>query len=437
MATTPGSSPTALADVVADPAWIDLKQGVAVLRQMQSTDGAIDSGHAGTVAAHRAVWHVAAAISELVRYFPYDADYLDATITDLRNWVRSGFDKPDFSSSIGLFRPGRRRKDRRCHLVVFPMYARNGDGRCSFEAMVISEMWPRWLQVLERGRYRARAYVPLMLADFTSGFEPEAGLWFPDTVSTTPRGSYGFDRDLPLFEVEAARFRTVCAIATRSLHMTLSREVAAAVDDCRTAQRVFLLLGLLRRGDSYFTHFPCGLVTSTEPGPYWMRAIEELRRDLSAYLAAAEIAKGGHPLGLFTPDVLLLDRMLRATLVGSRWRNFDSLAGQVLFGCLRKDEVVSYRRGRLSIDNDIVPVVVGLADEIDLLYKESVNRSRTSLWMAGHRFISRYVSVSEESTWSAGTKSLSSALPDEFPLSMFFQDLSAEVVKLIAGTPEA
>ncbi|WP_331723098.1 DUF6421 family protein [Nocardia sp. NBC_00511] len=412
----------------ADSAWIGLKSEVNSLRLRQISDGRIDPGRANTVSAHRAVWRVADSILQLAPNFPHDGEYLDAVVRDLRNWARDGFNRPDFSRSMRLFQPDRRRADGRTHLAVFPMYARNGNGQCRYEAMLVSQVWPHWLEKLEQTYHPASIHVPLMVTDFTAGFEPESGLCYPDTVSASPHGGDRADNSLILFEFEAARFRSVCAAMVRPLNLALDSEVAAAIEHRRTAHHAFLALGLLREQTSGPGHVSPRSATRVQRGPYWMRALDELRRDLSAYLMATDLAPTGHPVGLLVPGVLLLDRAFRAPLSGGRWENFDSLAGQILFGCLRDNDVFGLSGGQMYIDDDrATQVIAELADAIDQLFSDNSDMLAPTLWAAGHELISRYVPASEESTWSHGTATLSDALPDEFPLDVFFEHLASDM----------
>ncbi len=50
----------------------------------------------------------------------------------LRAWAAGGFEKPDFTRSLEVFRPDLVREDGIEHLVVFPMYTQNGSRDTNF-----------------------------------------------------------------------------------------------------------------------------------------------------------------------------------------------------------------------------------------------------------------------------------------------------------------
>ncbi|WP_297622905.1 DUF6421 family protein [Nocardia sp.] len=420
-----------------DPAWIQLKDDIHRLRIIQTADGGINADNNRTVAAHRMVWQIVEAVMSMARYFPYDGEYLEAVVDDVRNWARAGFDIPDFSNSLRAFGPNDGRKDGRTHLVLLPAYARNSGGNCKFEAMLVGEAWPEWLDDLERTRFRADSYRPLMLADFTAGYDARPGAFFPDTVSAPQRVVDGSDSSLSLFACEAARFRAVCSAVVASLQMELPRELAMALHERRSSQQAFLLLGLLRDRSRHTDAFSPSTIPGEVPGPFWMQALEALRVDVAVYLEATDLQDAEHPIGSMVPGVLLLDRMLRAPLFGRRVRNVDSLAGQLLFGFLQHHRVLRWHGGRLRIDDNVTDMMVRLAMEIDGLNKYGDHRPKSTLWAAAHRLISRYVPPRGGSAWDHGMGSLASVAPDEFPLDAFFERLSSRVSELTAGSLSA
>ncbi|MEC3920349.1 DUF6421 family protein [Nocardia sp. CDC160] len=423
---------TPLTQAARDPAWADLKDGIHKLQLVQTADGGIDADNNRTVAAHRLVWRIANAVATMARYFPYDREYLDAVVNDLRNWARAGFDIPDFSSSMYAFQSTRIREDGRTHLVLFPIYARNSGGECRFEAMLVSETWPDWLDDLERTRFAADSYKPLMLADFTGGYEARPGAFFPDTISASRSAADNVDHSLHLFACEAARFRAVCSTAVSSLQMQLPRDYALPLHEGHSSQQAFLLLGLLRDWSRPTADQLLGEIPDDERGPFWISALAQLRVDVNAYLAAADLRNEEHPIGSMVPGIILLDTMLRAPLFGRRVRNVESLAGQLLFAFLQHHRALRWTGGKLRIDDSITDAVEHLSYEIDSLI--SRGDSGHALWTAGHRLVSRFVPPRRGSGWDEGSGSLTSVAPDEFPLEAFFVRLSSRVSEFTAGS---
>ena len=104
-------------------------------------------------------------------------------VADLRAWVEAGCAKPDFMASLALFRPEQHRDDGIEHLVVFPMYTPNGSPDTRFEALIVRTPWPEFIDKLERALFDNEKYVPVQLVDYTSGYDSECAVLFPETVS--------------------------------------------------------------------------------------------------------------------------------------------------------------------------------------------------------------------------------------------------------------
>ena len=122
----------------------------------------------------------------LLRHFPHQGDYIAALGEDLDQWAGSGFGAPDFLRSIEAFRPERDRRDGIEHLVVFPMYKQNGSPDTCFEALIVRVPWPRWAVELE-SRYDNAKFLPVEFVDYTSGYDSECAVLFPETFSAADR----------------------------------------------------------------------------------------------------------------------------------------------------------------------------------------------------------------------------------------------------------
>jgi hypothetical protein len=135
---------------------------------------------------------------------------------------------------------------------------------------------------------------------------------------------------------------------------------------------------------------------------------------------------------------ILLDRLLRFPVTGSRVRNYDGLGGQLLFAYLHRGGYLEWRDNRLTIDWAAVADGVGaLRAEVEGLYSAGIDRSKLAHWAAAHALVAAYVAPAAGSRWAAGGMAevedprpyVDLVLDDEFPLSIFY---SALRVKLAA-----
>jgi hypothetical protein len=430
------AAPVSLA---ATPAWTSLKAAVEELRTLQGADGSVpDAADHGL--ARALVDAVVAGVRELSPRLAHDAVYHAALVHDLRRWQLEGFGTPDFFDSLVSFDTMARREDGLEHLVLFPMYTQNGSTERRFEAVLLSVFWPDWVAAIEAAQFRNDAFVPVAFADFTSGYETHSAVLFPETVAV---------REVPAFtwgaifcDREAARFRRVVGAAVDALRIELPADAAALFDDQVVAQETFVLWDLVHdrahmRGDLPFDPF---LVKQRLP--YWLYALEELRCDLTAFRAAVELEQQGVAAARLVQYAVVLDRCLRFPVSGSRTRNYDSVGGQVLFACLRRNGAVSWSDNQLTLDWDRVAVVAQeLLARIERLYWESIDRNKVAHWLAAYDLVRDYVEPHVASRWSTGLTALGpeattkeyndAVLPDEFPLSMFFEILQKRIAPVV------
>lgn len=80
-----------------------------------------------------------------------------------------------------------------------------------------------------------------------------------------------------------------------------------------------------------------------------MYALEELRCDLTAYAQGVQLERGGFHFASNVRYAMLLDRMIRFPITGARVRNYDGLAGQLLFAFLRDGGWLHWEGGCLTI----------------------------------------------------------------------------------------
>ncbi|MBC9729713.1 DUF6421 family protein [Streptomyces sp. TRM68367] len=433
--------------VVDHPAWPVLKDAVEQIRPWQSKDGSIDfdaEGAPGLADAERAVRRVVDAVQELSALLSHDRAYHEALVRDLRRWADGGFQVPDFLDSLLAFQPAANRRDGLQHLVVFPMYTQNGNPDRNLEAVVLRMVWPDWLAELERSRYDNPLFCGITFEDFTSGYDTNSAVLFPETIAVRAapeRFSWGgifCDR-------EAARFRRVTAAAVGILGLELPEDVAALVDDQKRCEEAFVLWDMVHDRTHSHGDLPFDPFMIKQRQPFWMYGLEELRCDLTAFREAVELAKEGVSQALDVQVAVLFDRMFRFPVTGERVRNYDGLGGQLLFAYLHKHDVVRWTDNKLFIDWERAPQVTNqLCAEIEQLYRDGIDRPKLVHWFAGYELVSTYLAPHPGSKWAKGPDALDltqpprklvdDVLPDEFPLSMFYEALSKKLKKVIAAT---
>lgn len=440
-------SAPAVDDVVASPAWLDLKAAAVALRTMQVHDGSIpDAAHHAEAATLCA--QLRRSVADLAPMFPHDADYLSAVQADVEKWEAGGFGVPDFYDSLVAFHPASHRENGLRHLVVFPMYTQNGSPDRLVEAVLIEVVWPEFIEALEQ-TYTNALFVPIRFLDFTPGYDTNSAVLFPETVAM---------REIPAFtwgaifaDREAARFRSVTRKAAEITKLDLPDDAARLLDNQRLAEETFVMWDLIHdrthmRGDLPFDPFMI-----KQRMPYFLYSLEELRCDLTAFresvklVRAEETDETTREHAQLTQYAILFDRMFRFPLTGDRVRNYDGLGGQLLFAWLHQRDVLHWTDTQLAIDWAEVPdVVVGLSDAIDDLYWRSIDRPKAAHWLAAYELVRSVLDPHPASRWARGlpdeilegpTKGMTDAvLDDEFPLSMFYEALQKKMGDVIEST---
>ncbi|MBS2963538.1 hypothetical protein KGA66_10805 [Actinocrinis puniceicyclus] len=430
------------------PAWQRLVAAVEEIRPLQSKDGSIDAAAHDLADARAAVGALLDSLEALAPLFPHDAEYHTAVRADFKRWADGGFGVPDFLDSLLAFRPERQRVDGLEHLVVFPMYTQNGNPDRNIEAVLLRVVWPDWLAELERTRYDNPMFVPVAFTAFTAGYDTNSAVLFPETVAM---------REVPVFtwgaifcDRECARFRAVTKAAAETVRLELPAEAAALIDSQQHAQDAFVLWDLIHDRTHSHGDLPFDPFMIKQRMPYWLYSLEELRCDLNAFREAVRLEGEGLPQARAVQHAILFDRLFRFPITGNRVRNYDGLGGQLLFAYLHKNDVLRWTDNRLTIDwPRVAAAVVALCERVEKLYRDGIDRPKTAHWIAAYELVAEYVTPNPASAWALGLSRpwvealpldgppralVDKVLPDEFPLSMFYEALEKKLRGVVAST---
>ncbi|GAA3210037.1 DUF6421 family protein [Nonomuraea helvata] len=416
-----------------------LKAAVEELRPLQVKDGSVPEEKERAKAL---VAEIEAGVGEISPYFPHDAAYLRAVQADLAKWAAQDLGVPDFLDSLDLFHPDTQREDGLEHVVVFPMYTQNGNPDRNLEAVWIRTIWPDWLAELEAGGYDNPLFVPIAFEDFTSGYDTHSAVLFPETVAVR-QAPARFTWGGIFADREAARFRRVSQAAADTLKLDLPPDAARLLASQRLAQDTFVLWDLVHDRTHSHGDLPFDPFMIKQRMPYWLYSLEELRCDLTAFGEAVKLEERGVPHARYVQIAILFDRLFRFPITGERVRNYDGLGGQLLFAYLHRNDIVRWTDNRLTIDWErVADGVADLRGEVEKLYRDSIDRSKLAHWLAAYELVSSYVAAHPGSTWAKGVEALpeeqkakvDAVLPDEFPLSMFYEALRRKLTDVVEST---
>lgn len=438
--------------------WEVIKSSALTLRGHQIHDGSIPEKSVHKICAI-AVAGISGALREVASILTHDAEYLLACAEDFDAWSNSGFVVPDFYNSLDKFQPQLRRQNGTAHLVVFPMYTQNGSTDRLVEAVVFEVIWPDFVAELEKS-YTNPAFLPVRFLDFTPGYLTNSAVIFPESVSVTPRVPLGAPEgtaaSLPDFnwggifaDREAARFRKVVAAASEITRLELPEGATRLLADQKLCEQTFVMWDLIHdrthmRGDLPFDPFMI-----KQRMPFFLYGLEELRCDLTAFRESVKLSRDQkveeetRDFAQLVQYAILFDRIFRFPLTGTRKRNYDSVAGQLLFAYLHKRQVLHWTDTQLAIDWAELPdMVVELSDEINQLYFDSIDRPKIVHWLKAYELVSTWLAPHPASNWQKGDLPLSGTpseltdkvLEDEFPLSMFYEALIKKMTPVIQST---
>ncbi|MEP6670762.1 MAG: DUF6421 family protein [Chthoniobacter sp.] len=415
-------------------AWPQLKTAINQLRATQNPDGSVAPPEQS--AAAPLVSEAIAALAALAPQFPHQAEYFAQVPRDFHAWMDAGFPHPDFGKSLAVFQPQQHRQDGREHLVLFPLYTPNASSDTRFEALIMRLPWPDWLAGMERNAYHNPKFVPGHLVDFTDGYASECAVLFPETVSLTGQPWNHF---ATIFcDREARRLQNCLRRAAGVVGLELFPKLEFWLGSLPLIEDTVALWDLIHDASHSMGELPFDPFMIRQRAPFWMYALEELRVDLRGFEEATRLAAEGFPFARYVTWAILLDRVLRFPITGSRVRNYDALGGQLLFAYLHQHDILVWRDNRLTIHWDaLARGFHGLREELARLYKNAADSSKLSFWLAGHELISRYVRPNVASQWKAGEsvinderdlkRWLTLVHEDEFPLGNFHVNLQRKL----------
>jgi hypothetical protein len=425
--------------------WLSLVEAVEGIRALQQKDGSIreDASDADRARLTELSNQMIAGIRGLIPRFEHQRDHLEVTITDIEKWIDSGFAVPDFLDSLLLFRPDQHREHKLENLVVFPMYTQNGNLDRHFEAVITRTFWPDWIAELERNKYDNPAFVPIEFVDFTAGYDTNSAVLFPETVATRELAKFYWGG---IFcDREAARFRRITSSASELLKLSVPADLELMLADQELTKETFVLWDLVHDRAHSHGDLPFDPFMIKQRMPYWMYALEELRCDLTAYRETITLEANGVFLARFVRLAVLFDRLYRFPITGDRVRNYDGLAGQIIFAWLHQQGVLRWTDNKLSLDwTSVDDAIVALCEQVEELYRTGIDKSRLAHWMSAYDFVRSLVAAHPASNWAKGGDALplggelkdlvNLILPDEFPLNVFYEALRKKLAPEVAAT---
>jgi hypothetical protein len=309
---------------------------------------------------------------------------------------------------------------------------------------VVRMVWPDWLAELERTRYDNPLFCGITFEDFTAGYDTNSAVLFPETIAVR-EAPERFSWGAIFCDREAARFRRVVDSACRVTSLELPEDARGLLTDQQRCQEAFVLWDMVHDRTHSHGDLPFDPFMIKQRQPFWMYGLEELRCDLTAFHEAVRLEADGVPQGRDVQYAMLLDRLFRFPVTGARSRNYDGLGGQLLFAYLHQNDAVRWTDNKLTVDwARAREVTVRLREEIETLYRQGIDRPKIVHWFKAYDLVSAYLAPHPGSTWAKGPDALDlslpprklvdEVLPDEFPLSMFYEALAKKLRGVITST---
>lgn len=405
--------------------WEELKIEVNKIRKYQNSDGSVKDG-SNLDELKYLLENVIKNLENAKLNLINDKDYLDQSIKDLNKWREEGYKKPDFTESLKLFNPNSSREDGRIYLSLFPMYTQNGNKDTNFEAVLFKVYWPDWLSAFERNGYDNPGFLTIEFIDYTEGYNTNSAVLFPETVSISEKIKFNWGAIFA--DRESARFNKVISEASKITKLDIPLDLNIMLNNNKLSREVFALWDLIHDRTHMHGDLPFDPFMIKQRMPFWMYGLEELRCDLNAYIEADKLAELNILHGKLIKYAIIYDRIFRFSVTGERNKNYDSLAGQLLFSKLHKSRAINWRDNILTVDYDKVDSEIRvLRDEIEELYRNGINMSKLNYWISAYDLVTRYLEPDITSEWRKGIyfsnidlkDLLNKILPDEFPLNLF------------------
>jgi hypothetical protein len=408
--------------------WSHIKEEINSLREIQNPDGAIDLSSHTDGTASQCIKNLLRLLPKIETSFPHQSRYIEALRADLQSWRDDHYKKPDFTRSLAEFKPQDIREDSVRDFVLFPMYTPNASLDTRFEALLVEIVWPGWLAATYRQNYAENSkFLSAKLVDYTDGYASECTVLFPETVSIVGRDENQFG--MIFCDREAARYRDIVSRAAEITQLKLHPELKAFLSDPQLILDTCALWDLIHDTSHSRGELPFDPFMVRQKAPFWMYALEELRVDLRSFLEATALSSV-FPSAAYVRYAVLFDRVFRFAVSGSRVRNYDGLAGQLLFTALHARNILTWRDNTLRVNwPQLTSGMQELYDELTSIYRRGQVVSKVQYWSDAHDFLCRYLSPNVASNWSKETrtfhdesnpKSLVSAVhDDEFPLGSF------------------
>ena len=324
------------------------------------------------------------------------------------------------------------------------MYTQNGNPNRLVEAVLIEVIWPDFIAELEAGEYSNKLFVPIRFLDFTPGYDTNSAVLFPETVADArdPEFTWG-----AIFaDREAARFRRVVSAAADITGLDLPPEAAPLLDDQELAEQTFVMWDLIHDRTHMHGDLPFDPFMIKQRMPYFLYSLEELRCDLTAFREAVKLEQAGRcrtPGWCSTRSSSTASSGSRSPATGSATTT-GSAASCCSPGCTSTTCCTGPTTGCPSTGTQVTARVLELGRQIEELYWRSIDRPKIAHWLAAYDLVSATVTPHPASVWAQGKPALpldgppkgltDAVLPDEFPLSMFYEALNRKLSGVVATT---
>ena len=193
-------------------------------------------------------------IVNISHLLPWQNKYNELLVEDLKNWKNTNFPVPDFSSSAKSFKPHVYREKENYNFILFSGFLPNsGTEDRKLEALLFKTLWPKWLSVIEK-KHKHPAFLPGILISYSSGFDSECAVFFPEMIST--QSPIPNDYGVIFCNREASRFSDTLRLAEKSLNFTPLPEIKTLIDSNSLSTSAFALWDLIHDKNHARGHLP-------------------------------------------------------------------------------------------------------------------------------------------------------------------------------------